>query len=86
MEWSLAMDSRLSLGQTTANGHFKTQIHYLHLLGGMVNPRATLEESLHLPLPNLYFECSFRDPLTMPIEIKSTQENRKHKLTTKLVL
>jgi hypothetical protein len=80
------MDGRVSPAQTTTNVIFKTQSHYVHMVDRRVNTRATLEESLDLPLPNLYFECPVRDPLSMPTEIKSTQKRRKHKWTIKFVL
>jgi len=37
------MDLRLSPAQTTAKVNFKIHSHYLHLIGGRMSPRATLD-------------------------------------------
>jgi hypothetical protein len=45
------MKGQFISAQTTAKDNFKIHSHYLHLIGGRVNPGATLEGSLHLPCP-----------------------------------
>jgi len=80
------MDGRLSPAQTTAKVNFKIQSHYLHFIGGNVNPRDTLEGSLRLPLPILHFEYPVRELLAMPTQIQSTEKRPKDKWTISLVL
>jgi len=84
MDWSQAVDSRLSPAKTTAKVNFKLHNYYLHKIGGRVSPRATLGGSLPLTLPltlpNLHFKYPVREPLTMPTEIHiSTQKRREGK-------